>query len=163
MKTLYNCINTNQTKSLNPGKEISLWYKIIWPGKKQIPAHRLVLSAGSEYFSAMFTSNLRESNQSEIVLQDVDGDALWDLVHYCYTGIVIFYPPVKWEYRNLIVIEYTLHAWTIVKSSSEDHSILCAQKTNVFAGQELLRTFLMKISANKYSFHCMNVTSQNFH
>ncbi|XP_046669511.1 kelch-like protein 5 [Homalodisca vitripennis] len=55
-------------------------------GNRQIPAHRLVLSAGSEYFSAMFTSNLRESCQSEIVLQDVDGDALWDLVHYCYTG-----------------------------------------------------------------------------
>ncbi|XP_054271966.1 kelch-like protein 5 [Macrosteles quadrilineatus] len=55
-------------------------------GSRQIPAHRLVLSAGSEYFSAMFTSNLRESCQSEIVLQDVDGEALWDLVHFCYTG-----------------------------------------------------------------------------
>uniref|UniRef100_A0A1B6E9X1 Kelch-like protein diablo n=1 Tax=Clastoptera arizonana TaxID=38151 RepID=A0A1B6E9X1_9HEMI len=55
-------------------------------GTRQIPAHRLVLSAGSEYFSAMFTSNLRESKQSEVVMKDVDGDALWDLVHYCYTG-----------------------------------------------------------------------------
>lgn len=55
-------------------------------GNRQIPAHRLVLSAGSEYFSAMFTSNLRESTQSEVIMQGVDGDALWDLVHYCYTG-----------------------------------------------------------------------------
>lgn len=60
-------------------------------GKCQIRAHRLVLSAGSEYFSAMFNSNLRESCQSEIVLQDVDGDALQELVHYCYTGTFLLY------------------------------------------------------------------------
>ncbi|XP_039288119.1 LOW QUALITY PROTEIN: kelch-like protein 5 [Nilaparvata lugens] len=51
-----------------------------------IPAHRLVLSAGSEYFNAMFTNDLREASQSEVVMHEVDGDALWELVHYCYTG-----------------------------------------------------------------------------
>lgn len=55
-------------------------------GNKRVPAHRLVLSAGSEYFAAMFTSSLRESGQNEIELMDVDGDALWALVLYCYTG-----------------------------------------------------------------------------
>jgi len=34
----------------------------------------------------MFTSSLRESAQNEIELMDVDGDALWALVLYCYTG-----------------------------------------------------------------------------
>lgn len=34
----------------------------------------------------MFTTNLRESTQTEIELQDVDGDALWALVLYCYNG-----------------------------------------------------------------------------
>lgn len=57
-------------------------------GSRQIPAHRLVLSAGSEYFAAMFTSDLREATQSEIVMRDVDGDALWALVRYCYTGAI---------------------------------------------------------------------------
>lgn len=56
------------------------------PGNKRVPAHRLVLSAGSEYFAAMFTSSLRESAQNEIELMNVDGDALWALVLYCYTG-----------------------------------------------------------------------------
>jgi kelch-like protein 1/4/5 len=60
---------------------------IVFTGSRRIPAHRLVLSAGSEYFAAMFTSDLREATQNEVVLQDVDGDALWMLVHYCYTGI----------------------------------------------------------------------------
>lgn len=57
-------------------------------GSKRIPAHRLVLSAGSEYFAAMFTSALRESAQNEIELLGVDGDALWALVQYCYTGCI---------------------------------------------------------------------------
>jgi hypothetical protein len=34
----------------------------------------------------MFTSSLRESGQDEIELMNVDGDALWALVLYCYTG-----------------------------------------------------------------------------
>ncbi|XP_071629827.1 kelch-like protein 1 [Temnothorax longispinosus] len=57
-------------------------------GNKRVPAHRLVLSAGLEYFAAMFTNPLRESTQNEIELIDVDGDALWALVLYCYTGCV---------------------------------------------------------------------------
>ncbi|XP_071649281.1 kelch-like protein 5 [Temnothorax longispinosus] len=57
-------------------------------GNKRVPAHRLVLSAGSEYFATMFTSSLRESAQNEIELMDVDGDALWALVLYCYTGCI---------------------------------------------------------------------------
>ncbi|KAL0117209.1 hypothetical protein PUN28_010211 [Cardiocondyla obscurior] len=36
----------------------------------------------------MFTSSLRESAQNEIELMDVDGDALWALVLYCYTGCI---------------------------------------------------------------------------
>lgn len=55
---------------------------------KRVPAHRLVLSAASEYFSAMFTGNLRESNQSEIVIVDVNGDVLQAIVNYCYTGTI---------------------------------------------------------------------------
>lgn len=60
-------------------------------GNKRIPAHRLILCAGSEYFSAMFTSGLRETNQSEVELQYVDGNALNALVQYCYTGMYNFY------------------------------------------------------------------------
>ncbi|XP_071652799.1 kelch-like protein 5 [Temnothorax longispinosus] len=57
-------------------------------GNKRVPAHRLVLSAGSEYFAAMFTNSMRESVQNEIELMNVDGDALWALVLYCYTGCI---------------------------------------------------------------------------
>lgn len=54
----------------------------------RISAHRIVLSASSAYFSAMFTGSLREAQQSEITLGDVHGDALHLLVQYCYTGLL---------------------------------------------------------------------------
>ncbi|CAG0886548.1 unnamed protein product [Cyprideis torosa] len=53
---------------------------------RRIPAHRLLLSAASDYFAAMFTSGLKESLQEEIRIVGVEAQALEDLVNYCYTG-----------------------------------------------------------------------------
>ncbi|KAH8356643.1 hypothetical protein KR084_010975 [Drosophila pseudotakahashii] len=55
---------------------------------KRVPAHRLVLSASSAYFSAMFTGSLRETKEQEVTLGEVHGDALHLLVQYCYTGFI---------------------------------------------------------------------------
>ncbi|XP_023216985.1 kelch-like protein 5 [Centruroides sculpturatus] len=52
----------------------------------RIPAHRLVLSAASDYFAAMFTNDLREAFQQEVELQAVNAEALQALIYYCYTG-----------------------------------------------------------------------------
>ncbi|NXQ81595.1 KLHL4 protein, partial [Nyctibius grandis] len=57
-------------------------------GDQKIPAHRLVLSAASDYFAAMFTNDVREAKQEEIKMEGVDPDALKALVHYAYTGIL---------------------------------------------------------------------------
>ncbi|XP_042289209.1 kelch-like protein 5 isoform X4 [Thunnus maccoyii] len=55
-------------------------------GERRIPAHRLVLSSVSDYFAAMFTSDVREAKQDEVKMEGVDPDALWVLVQYAYTG-----------------------------------------------------------------------------
>lgn len=47
---------------------------------------RLVLSAVSDYFAAMFTNDVREAKQEEIKMEGVDPDALKALVRYAYTG-----------------------------------------------------------------------------
>lgn len=47
---------------------------------------RLVLSSVSDYFAAMFTSDVREAKQEEVKMEGVDPDALWALVQYAYTG-----------------------------------------------------------------------------
>ncbi|XP_011506117.1 PREDICTED: kelch-like protein 5 [Ceratosolen solmsi marchali] len=61
---------------------------VLVAGKTRIPAHRLVLSANCEYFAAMFTNTLRETLQNEIELKEVNGDALWILILYFYTGTI---------------------------------------------------------------------------
>ncbi|XP_071400953.1 kelch-like protein 5 [Centroberyx affinis] len=55
-------------------------------GDRRIPAHRLVLSSASDYFAAMFTSDVLEAKQDEVKMEEVDPDALWVLVQYAYTG-----------------------------------------------------------------------------
>ncbi|XP_052740873.1 kelch-like protein 5 isoform X2 [Bicyclus anynana] len=53
----------------------------------RIPAHKVVLASCSEYFAAMFTGSMKESELPEITLK-VDAQTLRSLVHYCYTGII---------------------------------------------------------------------------
>lgn len=57
-------------------------------GSRKIAAHRVMLSAASDYFFAMFTSNVREATQEEILMKDVDSDALAALIKYIYTGFI---------------------------------------------------------------------------
>nr|XP_034972347.1 kelch-like protein 1 isoform X3 [Zootoca vivipara] len=49
-------------------------------------ANRLVLSSVSDYFAAMFTSDVCEAKQEEIKMEGIDPSALWDLVQFAYTG-----------------------------------------------------------------------------
>nr|WEX30361.1 Kelch-like protein 4-A-3 [Carassius gibelio] len=49
---------------------------------------RLVLSAVSDYFAAMFTNDVREAKQEEIKMEGVDPEALRALVHFAYTGVL---------------------------------------------------------------------------
>lgn len=59
---------------------------ILVVGQKRIHAHRIVLSAASDYFAAMFTNDVREATQEEIPMKDVDATALASLINYMYTG-----------------------------------------------------------------------------
>ena len=49
-------------------------------------AHKAVLSFYSEYFRAMFASNMLESNMRSIVLHDIDGCAFRRILDYIYYG-----------------------------------------------------------------------------
>eukprot|EP00058_Branchiostoma_floridae_P021874 XP_002607364.1 hypothetical protein BRAFLDRAFT_69770 [Branchiostoma floridae] len=53
---------------------------------RRFPCHRLVLSAASPYFRAMFTSDMAESRQKTVVLQGLDAGAFGEILSYIYSG-----------------------------------------------------------------------------
>ena len=57
-------------------------------GTREIYAHRVVLSACSNYFCAMFTNSMIESQQESVTLTDLDEDAVEALVSFAYTSSV---------------------------------------------------------------------------
>ncbi|XP_072908895.1 LOW QUALITY PROTEIN: kelch-like protein 20 [Hemitrygon akajei] len=58
-------------------------------GLKKIYAHRVVLAACSPYFHAMFTSELAESRQTEVLIRDIDERAIELLIEFAYTSQII--------------------------------------------------------------------------
>ena len=57
--------------------------------KRKILAHRVILSACSPYFHAMFTGELQESRQAEVEIRDIDEHAMELLVDFAYTSHII--------------------------------------------------------------------------
>ncbi|KAL5012389.1 hypothetical protein ScPMuIL_010940 [Solemya velum] len=55
-------------------------------GQRKIFAHRVILSACSPYFHAMFTGELAESRQTEVTIRDIDEGAMEVLIDFCYTS-----------------------------------------------------------------------------
>ena len=55
-------------------------------GDRSISAHKVVLAAFSPYFSAMFCSPMKEKDLRTVVLHELDGQAVKDLVIYAYEG-----------------------------------------------------------------------------
>lgn len=55
---------------------------------RRVTAHRLVLSAASAYFRAMFSTPMKESVEGEITLQSIKGPTLDELVRFCYSGML---------------------------------------------------------------------------
>ncbi|KAG9467960.1 hypothetical protein GDO78_013959 [Eleutherodactylus coqui] len=55
-------------------------------GEHKFSAHRIVLAASIPYFHAMFTNDMMECKQDEIVMQGMDPCALEALINFAYNG-----------------------------------------------------------------------------
>lgn len=56
--------------------------------KKFIPCHKIVLSAFSPYFKAMFSSNLIETKTNKVNMSNTDYSTLNDVINYAYCGSI---------------------------------------------------------------------------
>jgi hypothetical protein len=61
--------------------EIKIWIMCWTAGGHKYEAHRAVLAACSDYFRAMFTDAMKESQQKEIVLNGVTNEGLKQLIN----------------------------------------------------------------------------------
>ena len=55
-------------------------------GNEEFHCHRIVLSARSPVFEAMFRSDMIENNSEEVSIQDIDPEVVREILHFIYTG-----------------------------------------------------------------------------
>lgn len=58
-------------------------------GTLSIPCHRIVLACVSDYFKTMFTLDMAESHEKEILIRDINPHCLQQLIEFAYTGRVV--------------------------------------------------------------------------
>lgn len=46
------------------------------------------MSAASKYFSALFRNEMKEKYAADILLGDIDGDTLLNIIEFCYMGVI---------------------------------------------------------------------------
>jgi len=51
-------------------------------------AHRVILAARSPVFRAMFSHNMQETKSNEVIIKDIEGDVLEELIRFIYTNKV---------------------------------------------------------------------------
>ncbi|XP_029820531.1 kelch-like protein 18 [Manacus vitellinus] len=82
-------------ESLDPGGAVPLGIPadpsscpsaLLQVGDHKFSAHRIVLAASIPYFHAMFTNDMMECKQEEIVMQGMDPSALEALINFAYNG-----------------------------------------------------------------------------
>jgi len=61
---------------------------IIKCDNKILACHKAVLSARSSVFQAMFQHDMKESNNNEVIISDLDFETVKDMVRYIYSGRV---------------------------------------------------------------------------
>ena len=61
---------------------------VIKVGDLSLNAHRVILAACSHYFNAMFSGDMKESQQGVVHIQQFNQDAIKSLVDFCYNSTV---------------------------------------------------------------------------
>ncbi|XP_077969401.1 uncharacterized protein LOC144423070 [Styela clava] len=85
-------------------------------GEKSFRVHRTVLAASSEYFEAMFSSNLKEVHDGHVNMKDVDQNGIAQCVEFMYKG------KADLKIEN---IQHILHASNLLQM--EELTNLCFQ------------------------------------
>ncbi|XP_078572264.1 kelch repeat and BTB domain-containing protein 6-like [Branchiostoma floridae x Branchiostoma japonicum] len=92
---------------------------------RRFPCHRLVLSAASPYFRAMFTSDMAESRQKTVVLQGLDAGMFGEILNYIYSGTLhVSLDKVQPLYQaaDLLQLDYVRDTCSSYMAMNVEHS-----------------------------------------
>ena len=84
---------------------------------KQVSAHKLVLSACSEYFRDIFKNNSKPNAHPLLCLEGISSDDLKNIMDYIYNGEVQLYQE---KLDNFLSIAQRLKLEGLIGSNSED-------------------------------------------
>lgn len=63
-------------------------FQIVTSDGKEINVHKNILSIRSPVFEAMITSTMKEGTEKKVVIDDIEGRTLMELIRYVYSGKV---------------------------------------------------------------------------
>ena len=72
--------------------------------QREFPVHKLILSARSPVFKAMFGANFAEANSKTFQIEDTDGATMEKFLHFLYTDELR--PDEEVDYKLLLLADY---------------------------------------------------------
>lgn len=80
-----------------------------------VPSVRMLLAAINPYFRAMFSNSFRESQDGEVLLQDMDPSIVQVVMNYYYTEEIVLLPEMA---QDLFVAASRLQIIPLLESCS---------------------------------------------
>ncbi|XP_055613112.1 BTB/POZ domain-containing protein 2-like [Uranotaenia lowii] len=134
---------------------------LIGKNKQKIFAHKLFLITSSEYFFAMFNGNFRESEENEIVLDDIEPKIFLDILRFIYCGkIDLTFDNIHEIYihsRKYMVIELLNMASVFLEKNIEPNNVLKIFTQNRFYGFQFVDEKCLKHLRNNPLFYFNHV------
>ncbi|XP_066289134.1 kelch repeat and BTB domain-containing protein 8-like [Branchiostoma lanceolatum] len=121
---------------------------------RRFSCHRLVLSAASPYFRAMFTSDMAESRQKTVVLQGLDAGMFREILSYVYSGTLhVSLDKVQPLYQaaDLLQLDY-------VRDTCSSYMAMNVERSTCVD----LYTFADVFSVDIFLNHCLRWMYKNF-
>ncbi|XP_078683971.1 kelch repeat and BTB domain-containing protein 2-like [Branchiostoma floridae x Branchiostoma belcheri] len=120
---------------------------------RRFPCHRLVLSAASSYFRAMFTSDMAESRQETVLLQGLDADVLEEILSYIYSGTLhVSLDSVQHMYHaaDLLQLDYVRDTCSsyMVRNVERSNCVDLYKFADVFSVKTVMKACLQSIARN---------------
>jgi len=87
-------------------------------GDERFSAHKVILSTRCEFFANLFKSNIRDSQGTEIVVDDVSPDSFEEMLEYIYSNNIII------NYENALDIFQLSNKWGLKKLETQCEQFL---------------------------------------